>query len=52
MAEGPIPWTAVKAYADEMNIVDEEQREDFFYYIRTMDAAYVDFRSKELERKK
>lgn len=52
MGEGPIPWTAIRDYTEYAQIDDFEQLEDFFYLIREMDSAYLDFRKKELERKK
>lgn len=49
MAEGPIPWTAVQAYCDEL-LLDGDQREDMFFYIREMDAAYLKHRSSKVSK--
>jgi len=42
----PIPWTAIKDYADAFEL-ELEQREDLFYYIRQLDSAYIEFVNKK-----
>lgn len=39
---GPIPWTAIRDYADEYQFVGE-QRILLFRHIRAMDMAYLDY---------
>lgn len=46
MSLGPIPWSAIKDYAETFEL-DEAQQEDLFYLVRAMDNAYLDHRSKE-----
>lgn len=46
----PIPWTAIKDYAEAYDITGE-QREDLFYHIRRMDQAYIKYlRAKDKRR--
>lgn len=40
MSVGKIPFTAIRAYADEYQF-EGEQREDLFYFIRAIDNAVV-----------
>jgi hypothetical protein len=49
--EGPIPWLAIDRYCTVHDIVDD-QREDFFYHIQKLDGVYLEWRSKEMEKKK
>lgn len=42
MVAGPIPWTAMAAYA-KYHELDTEQSEELFYFLREMDRAYLDF---------
>jgi hypothetical protein len=49
MAEGYIPWVAIKQWADEYDVIDE-QREDLFYHILKMDEAYLIHRSKQADK--
>lgn len=37
---GPIPWTAIKQWADEYDL-DADLREDLFYYIAVLDEEYL-----------
>lgn len=46
MAEGPIPWNAVEEYC-RLNEFDEEQTTDMHYYIKEMDAVFLEERSKK-----
>jgi hypothetical protein len=43
---GPIPWSAIKDYAETFNF-DDEQRDDLYYFIRVMDNAYLRYRHKK-----
>lgn len=38
---GPIPWSVVQDYADTFDF-DEDQTEALHYFVRKMDAAYLD----------
>jgi len=37
---GPIPWSAIAAWAEEWEL-DEEQASDLAYYVRRMDREYI-----------
>lgn len=43
--EGPVSWLTINAYAIAKNF-EGEQREDLFYLIQRLDAAYMTFRAK------
>lgn len=45
--EGPIPWTAVRQWAREREL-DEEQAEDLEYHIPQMDEVYLKHKAKKL----
>ena len=45
MAEGPIPWTAIRSFADEGGF-EGEQRDDLFFHVRSLDRVYLDWRAK------
>lgn len=49
--EGPIPWAVTRQMADEELGLEDEQREDLFYYVAKMDTAYLEYRAKETEKK-
>jgi len=42
---GPIPWTAVKAWADEHELVGSV-REDLFFYVSAMDEEFLNHHVK------
>lgn len=44
--EGPIPWSAVRDYCDEMEL-EGDQREDMFNHIRMMDTTYLNHRASK-----
>jgi hypothetical protein len=46
MGEGPIPWTAMKIYADTYEIYDDEF-ERFVHLLTDMDMAYLKERNKK-----
>ena len=48
-SEGPIPWSAVGDYCDELGI-EGDQREDFFYHIQRLDTAYLELRAKQAKK--
>lgn len=50
MAEGTIPWTAIKEWG-VFNRLDDEQMEDLFFLVRQMDHCWLEYQSKEMERK-
>lgn len=50
MSEGPIPWTAILAYCNEHDIVDE-QREYFFDMISVLDVAYLELKTKKMQER-
>lgn len=49
MAEGPIPWTAIRHYCDEHDL-DGEQRDDLFFHVRELDNVYLKFRSAKVKK--
>lgn len=49
MGEGPIPWTSIRNYANEYDIVGE-LREDLYYFVRSLDVAYLTHQGKKRER--
>lgn len=48
--EGPIGWLVIKEYADAHGL-SIEQRDDLFYHIQHMDAAYLNFKASKLKVK-
>ncbi len=48
--EGPIPWTAKLAYANELEL-EGDQRDDLFYYIGELDTTYMEHRAAVAEAK-
>jgi len=46
MGYGPIPWTAIRDFAVDRQL-DEEAWRLFEYWIRQMDAAYLDWHAAE-----
>ena len=48
-AEGPIPWTVLQDYCLAMEIEDE-QKEDLFFYVRALDNAYLEHQAKKINR--
>jgi hypothetical protein len=42
----PIPWTAVKDYA-EANDLDQDQTEDLVYFVRRMDTEFLRWYEKK-----
>lgn len=44
---GPIPWTAIDAYARRFGIDDLEEFEDFVFLIRAMDDVHLKAAAKE-----
>ena len=45
-ADGPIPWTATRQWADE-NELEPAQRRALFHHMRALDRAFGDWRSKK-----
>ena len=50
MAEGPIPWTAVREYASQYQL-DEDEFESMVFIIQKMDSEYLGYRAKQMKRK-
>lgn len=48
--EGPIPWTAIQTYC-EVQGFEGELREDVFYHVQHLDAEYLKWRSKQVDKK-
>lgn len=48
LSVAPIPWSAMKEYADLLEL-DDEQTESLFLLVRAMDNAYMDFRARKKE---
>jgi hypothetical protein len=46
--EGPIPWLAIRQWADARDL-SEEQTEDLEYHIPQMDECYLKFKTKKLK---
>lgn len=47
MGLGPIPWTAIVAYARELRFDDDDERERFRGLIRAMDGEYLKWRAEQ-----
>jgi len=47
MSVGPIPWTAIRQYADDMCLVDEGDFDRFNFLIRSMDGVYLNHVGKK-----
>lgn len=45
-SDGPIPWTATQHYCETF-AVEDEQREDLFYFVERLDKAFLDWRNKK-----
>lgn len=49
--EGRIPWSSIRAWADDYGFVGD-QRDDLFHHIREMDEAYLEYRAKKAPKGK
>ena len=47
--EGPIPWTAMQAWADWWGMKDMDDRAFFCRVLRRLDAAYLELQGKRSE---
>lgn len=47
---GPIPWHVVEQYAVSHDL-DEEERSDFHWLIRAMDASFLAYHEEESKKK-
>lgn len=47
-SEGPISWLTIHEYANAKGFEDE-QREDLFFFMGRMDAAYLGFKTEKLK---
>lgn len=50
MSIGPIPWTAIGVYADQMEF-DEEHRDLLYFFIESLDIAFLNWSAKKNEKK-
>ncbi len=50
MSEGPIPWTAMNTYCGVYG-VEGEAKQDFFYLVRALDNAYLDYQAEKQKKK-
>ena len=51
MAEGPIPWTAINAWAIRHGFVGAEEFDRLVRIIKMMDVAYIEHRTKDVKKK-
>jgi hypothetical protein len=51
MSLGPIPWTAAWEYGKEAGL-DEELLPAFWYFLRVMDSAYLDWQDQEAKKRR
>lgn len=49
-AEGPIPWTALRHYA-EVYGYDGDEFEEFEYHVGALDVAYLVYRAETVKTK-
>lgn len=47
-SEGPVSWLTINEYAHAKEF-EEEQREDLFFFMGRMDAAYLNFKTEKLK---
>ena len=52
MAEGPIPWDSIDAYAKHHGLVDDNEYDRFFLLIRALDAEYLRYRERQSKTRK
>ncbi len=50
MSLGPIPYTAIGVYADQEEL-DEHHRNELYFHIERLDAAFLNWSAKQNERK-
>ena len=50
MGPGPIPWSAMVAYAS-INGLDEGETDDLLYFLRKMDHEYLRYHQRRMEEK-
>jgi hypothetical protein len=51
MDEGPIPWTVIRTYCNEYDILGE-LREDTFYLVRSIDNAYLRWKKDKAKKQR
>lgn len=49
---GPIPWTSLNEYCKRWRITDPVEFDEFTFYIRGIDGAYLKYKSDEIVRKR
>jgi hypothetical protein len=47
---GPIPWLAINEYCNAHEIYGE-QKDDVIFHVHALDSVYLDWSSKQLEKK-
>lgn len=47
--EGPIPWSAIRDYAQAFEL-DEEQTDDLFYFVRRLDSEQMRIRAAKIAK--
>jgi hypothetical protein len=50
MGDGPIPWNQAAIYADRLEM-DDEEFDDFWFYISQMDDAWLDYQARKNKTK-
>lgn len=48
LSVAPIPWSAVRDYAETFEF-DDEQTSSLYFLVRAMDNAYMDYRARKKE---
>ena len=48
--DGEISWLAMQEYCDRAYVTDEETREEFVDFIRSLDRCYIEWRSGKRKR--
>jgi hypothetical protein len=49
---GPIPWTAVNEYCKRWGIDDSQEFDEFMFFIRGIDGAFLKYQSDDIKRKR
>ena len=46
MGDGPIPWDRAMQYAERLDL-DDEEWEDFWFYVSRLDETWLDYQAKK-----
>lgn len=49
---GPIPWTAINEYCKRWGIIDTNEFDEFMFFIRGLDSAFLNYKTEEIKRKR